>query len=173
MPRGPSPYPREDRVCYSCMPGGDVPRRQRRSADEPEGRFIEIHDRNGRASLNTSFPIELYIPNHNLTHRTELLALRASFKQLRDHSRYEIVSGNDAHHFRIHHHEHVSVLHFTKKAIDTDRSVALTPLESSIRLRAMTTLREDEIPRVSFESETIQEAIAETVELDVKIFLQE
>ena len=173
-PRNPFPqYPQQDRVCYSCMPGGDVGRRSRRSADASEGRFIEIHDRNGRATLNNSYPIELYIGNHNLTHKTELLALRTSLKQLRNHARYEIVSGNDDHRFRIHHHEQESVLHFTKKAIDTDRFVAIGPLESSIHLRAMTTLRDDEIPAVSFDSETIREAITESVDLDVKVFLEE
>jgi len=171
MPR--NPFPQEDTVCYSCMPGGDVPRRSRRSADEPEGRFIEIHDRNGRATINNSYPIELRISNHDITHKTELLSLRTSLKQLREHSRYEIVSGNDEHRFRIHHHEQESVLHFTKKAIDLDSSAVIGPLESSLRLRAMTTLRDDEIPNLSFDSETIRDAIAESVELDVKIYVEE
>ena len=172
-PMARNPYPQEDTVCYNCMPGGDVPRRSRRSADESEGRFIEIHDRNGKATLNNSFPIEIHIPNHNLTHKTELLSLRASLKQLRDHSRYEIVSGNEDHRFRIHHHAQESVLHFTKKTIDVDRSVVVGPLESSLRLRAMTTLSDDEIPRLSFESETIRDAIAESVQLDVNIYMEE
>ena len=166
-------FPRRDTVCYSCMPGGNVRHRQRRSAGEPEGRFIEIHDRNGKASLNTTYPIEIFVIRKNTTRRTPLLELRASMKQLRDHSRYQIVSGNKHRYFRIHHRGHTSVLHFTKNAVDHDDRLDIEPTEYDIHLRATTTLDNDAIKKTSFHSDTIQEALEEAVELNVKIFLEE
>ena len=169
--RRPPPLYPQDTVCYSCMPGGDVPRRQRRSADKSKGRFIEVNDHHGRAALNTSFPVEIFIHNQDLTHHSELLKLQTSMKQLRKHSHYEIVSGNDDHRFRISHDDHVNILHFTKKAIDADNSVATGPEEVTLRLRAASTLDEQDVSRAAFESETIQEALQEVIELDIKINL--
>lgn len=165
--------PREDTVCFSCMPGGDVRRRQRRSTDESEGRFIEVSDHDGRATVNTSYPIEILIPNRDMTSHFEILSLRASLKQLRDNVHYEIVSGNDHHRFRIRHHGQNNIIHFTKRAIDADRSVVTGPRETTLHLRAATTLNREDIPRASFDSETIQAAIEETVEFDVKITLDD
>ena len=165
--------PRQDTVCYSCMPGGDVRRRQRRSADEPEGRFIEIHDRNGKATLNTTYPIEIFVSRRNVSRRTPLLELRTSMKQLRDHSRYQIVSGNKDRFFRIHHRKQISVLHFSKNAVNSEGRINLEPAEYGLLLKATTTLDHDSIRLTSFDSETIQDAIEESVSLQVKIFLEE
>ena len=175
MPQQPrmSPFARQDTVCYSCMPGGDVRRRQRRSAHESEGRFIEIHDRNGKATLNTTYPIEIFISRHNVSRRTPLLELRASLKQLRDHSRYEIVAGNKDRFFRIHHREQTSVLHLTKNAIDSHDVIIIQPAEYKLHLKVTTTLDQDTIRQTSFDSETIQDAIQEAVDLEVKIFLDD
>ena len=165
--------PRQDTVCYSCMPGGDVGRRYRRSADESEGRFIEIHDRNGKATVNTTYPIEVFVSRLNITRRTPLLELRASMKQLRDHSRYQVVSGDKDRFFRVHHRDENSVLHITKNAIDENGKINLEPGVYSLILKATTTLDHDTILRTSFESDTIQEAIEESVSLGVKIFLED
>ena len=169
---GLNPYQQQDTVCYSCMPGGDFHRRNRRSTDDPEGRFIEIHDSNGKASLNTSFPIEIFVILHNTTRRTPLLELRSSIKQLRDHSRYQVVSGNRDRFFRIHHRDQVNVLHLTKNAIRPDGEIVIKPAEYNLQLRVISTLDPEAVKQSSFESEIIQDALEETVRLDVKIFIE-
>ena len=132
-------FPRRDRLCYSCIPGGDVRRWQRRSADKLE----EIHHRYGKASLNTTHFIEIFAIRKNTTRRTLLLELRASMKQLRDYSRYQIVSSNKHGYFQIHRQDHTSVLHFTKNADNNDDRLDIEPTQYDIHLRATTTLDND------------------------------
>lgn len=170
---GRNPYQGQDTVCYSCMPGGDVRRRHRRSTDESEGRFIEVHDSNGKASLNTSYPIEIVVTLQNATRRTPLLELRSSIKQLKDHSRYQIVAGNRDRFFRIHYRDQLNVLHLTKNAIRPDGEIVIQPGEYDLQLRVLSTLDADAVQQSSFESETIEDALKETVQFDVKIYLDD
>ncbi|CAK8693060.1 unnamed protein product [Clavelina lepadiformis] len=164
------PLPSRDTVCYNCMPGGDVRRRQRRSADdETEGRFIEIRDHEGMARLNTSYPIEIFMSNQNLNHHTELLDLRPSLKQLRNNAHYEIVTGNEEKLFKMKHEDDISVLHFTKRAFA--EKVVMESSEYSIQLKASSTLESEALHRVSLDSEVIKEAISDEVRLNVKIIV--
>jgi len=160
----------QDTYCYNCMPGGDTRRRSRRSAGE--GRFIEKHDSNGRASVNTSFPIELHIDAASTDHHTPLLNLQPSMKQLRGHAKYQIVSGNDGKRFRMHHRDETSFLHFSKLATDEEDHPIVEVTEHNLRIRAFTTLSKEEIRELSLDSDVIEKAIESEVELDVKIYVE-
>nr|CAB3245049.1 fibrillin-2 [Phallusia mammillata] len=171
-PQAQDPYQqRRNTVCYNCMPGGDTGRRSKRSASE--GQFIEKHDMAGLASVNETYPIEIYLRSDNVTHHTPLLNLRPSLKQLRRHSRYSIISGNEDRRFRMHHTDQTTFLHFAKHAADAVDRVLVEAGIYTLRLKAKSTLSEADISKMSLESELIGQALASQVVLEVKVHVED
>uniref|UniRef100_F6WEY7 Uncharacterized protein n=1 Tax=Ciona intestinalis TaxID=7719 RepID=F6WEY7_CIOIN len=153
----------KDSVCYACMPGGDTRRRHKRSADG--GRFIEVSNRHGRGTVNTSYPLEVHLNRATLTRRTPILELQPSLKQLRNNVRYRIVSGNDDRKFRLNPRGSSSVLHFTEEGLQQD----LAGVASELTIRGSTTLSKDEVKQVALDSDLLEKAIEDILEFHVQI----
>jgi len=84
-------------------------------------------------------------------------------KQLYNNVRYSIVKGNDDGLFKIHRRGKDSVLH--RASAEKQLDVGLYEME----LKGFTTLKENKIKKVAFESEIIENAIKEPVTLKLKI----
>lgn len=171
----PPPYglpPQTDTVCFKCMPGGDTKRRARRSVEEQGGRFIEVSDRQKLAYINTSLPIEIYVKSSDLSlSHVPLIELRPALKQLRNNVRYHIVDGNEDKYFRMHRRDRFSVLHKSQR--NMDESGEVPPGVYRMMLQGRNTLSDDKIKQSSFNSPTIEQAIRETLTLDVIIHVEE
>jgi len=165
--------PQTNTVCFKCMPGGDTAHRARRSADgQTRGRFVEVDDRQKMAFINTSLPIEIYVRSGDLSQsRTPLIELRPALKQLRNNVRYHITSGNDEKYFRMHRRDRFSVLHSSQRNMDEQGQVP--PGVYRMMLKGRSTLSDDKIKQSSFNSPKIEEAIRETLSLDVIIHVEE
>lgn len=148
--------------CFSCMPGGDT-KRGKRSADEPEGRFVEVNDNRGRAQVNSSYPVEVEFNLADGEPHRAIFSFRPSLKQLYNNVRYAIVEGNDDGLFKIHRRGKDSVLH--RASAEKKLDVGLYEM----KLKGFTTLKENKIKKVAFESEVIENAIKEPVTLKLKI----
>lgn len=135
--------------------------------------MIEKHDMHGRASVNVTYPIEIYLQSSNVTHHTQILNLKPSMKQLRHHSRYSIVSGNDDRRFRMHHTDQNTFLHFARHAMDEAENVIIGSGIYNLRLKAMGTLSKSEVNSMSWDSEVISQALEDQVVLDVKIHVED
>nr|XP_009858101.2 fibrillin-1 [Ciona intestinalis] len=157
----------KDSVCYACMPGGDTRRRHKRSADG--GRFIEVSNRHGRGTVNTSYPLEVHLNRATLTRRTPILELQPSLKQLRNNVRYRIVSGNDDRKFRLNPRGSSSVLHFTEEGLQQD----LAGVASELTIRGSTTLSKDEVKQVALDSDLLEKAIEDILEFHVQIHVNQ
>lgn len=167
--------PQTDTVCFKCMPGGDSKRRARRDVDSAAsfaGRFIEVSDRQKLAYINTSLPIEIYVKASQLAQtRIPLVELRPALKQLRNNVRYHIVSGNDERYFRMHRRSKFSVLHSSQRNLADGEQIPMGVYRMSLQGR--NTLSDDKIKQSSFNSPTIEQAIRETLTLDVIIHVEE
>ena len=146
------------------MPGGDTNRRAKRDAgDEPQGRFVIVNDNKGRAHVNESYPVDItFNLSEGEPHRA-IFSFRPSLKQLYNNVRYAIVKGNDDNLFKIHRRGKDSVLH--RSSIENELQAGLYQME----LKGFTTLKENKIKKVAFNSDIIEKAIKEPVTLKINI----
>jgi hypothetical protein len=153
-----------DTMCFSCMPGGDTERRSKRDVgDEPHSRMIIVNDNKGRAHINESYPVEIeFNLSEGEPHRA-IFSFRPSLKQLYNNARYQIVKGNDDNLFKIHRRGKDSVLH--RSSLENELKAGLYEME----LKAFTTLKENKIKKVAFNSEVIEKAIKQPVSLKLNI----
>lgn len=100
-----------------------------------------------------------------------LIELRPALKQLRNNVRYHIVDGNEDKYFRMHRRDRFSVLHKSQRNIDESGEVP--PGVYRMMLQGRNTLSDDKIKQSSFNSPTIEQAIRETLTLDVIIHVEE
>lgn len=103
--------------------------------------------------------------------RVPLVELRPALKQLRNNVRYHIVSGNDDKYFRMHRRSRFSVLHSSQRNIEDEGQVPAGVYR--MELQGRNTLSDDKIKQSSFNSPTIEQAIRETLTLDVIIHVED